>query len=81
MVSLEIIAEDPRFPCQDLNSPQPDIRLHAPGFAAKAIVVLAAELLQLGYETGVLASLSRGEGDQTRVGWVALGGSHEMRKA
>ena len=62
---LEVIAENPRFPHQNLNGPQPGIGFHTPSFPAKAIVVFAAELPQLGHETCILATLNLDERDET----------------
>jgi hypothetical protein len=60
MLSLQVIAENSRFPRQDLNGP-------LPGLVAKAIVMFTAELLQLSHETGMLATLNLDEGDKTAM--------------
>lgn len=78
---LEVIAENPRFPRQNLNGPQPGIGFHTPGFSAKAIVVFAAELPQLSHEMCILATLNFDKRDETGMRRMAFDGSHDMRQA
>jgi hypothetical protein len=81
MSSLQIIAEDLSFPGQDFNGSYPGIRLPSPGFAAKAIVMFAAELLQLSHQAGMLAALNRDQGDEAGMEGMGLGGVYDMWNA
>jgi hypothetical protein len=81
MSSLQIIAEHLSFPRQDLNGSYPCFRLHSPGFPAKAIVMFAAEFLQLSHQAGMLAALNLDQGDEAGMEGMGLGGVYEMWKA